>query len=102
MAKPRKSHRGMAESGSRFQSKDARIEPVMKAAEDGGLLKGKTGRISGRVSPRLVRQAKQNTGISSDSELIAFALASLAIEDRFLEAFDAVQGKVDPDLKLGF
>lgn len=102
MTKARRSRRGMAESGGQFHPKDARIEPVMKAAEDSGLLKGKTGRISGRVSPRLVRQAKRNTGISSDSELIAFALASLAIEDRFLETFDAVQAKVDPDLKLGF
>jgi hypothetical protein len=74
----------------------------MAAARRSGLLKEKTARISGRVSPALIAQAKRRTGIDSDTALIEFALASLALEDPFPEAFSAARGKIDPDLKLGF
>jgi hypothetical protein len=79
-----------------------RVEVVMAAAERSGLLSEKGGRIGGRVSPALVRQAKAQTGIKTDTDLIEFALASVALEDRFAESFKAVRGTVDPDLKLGF
>lgn len=79
-----------------------RVEAVMAAAERSGLLHEKGGRIGGRVSPALVRQAKAQTGIKTDTELIEFALASVALEDRFAESFKVVRGTVDPDLKLGF
>lgn len=78
------------------------VEAVMAAAERSGLLHEKGGRIGGRVSPALVRQAKAQTGIKTDTDLIEFALASVALEDRFAESFKAVRGTVDPDLKLGF
>jgi hypothetical protein len=78
------------------------VEAVMQAAELAGLLHGKGGRIGGRVSPALVRQAKRRTGIATDTELIEFALASVALEDGFAETFRESRGKVDPDLKLGF
>jgi hypothetical protein len=74
----------------------------MDAAKRSGLLKEKTARISGRVSPALIAQAKRRTGIESDTELIEFALASIALEDPFPEAFRAARGKIDPDLKLGY
>jgi hypothetical protein len=78
------------------------VEAVMAAAERSGLLHEKGGRIGGRVSPALVRQAKAQTGIKADTDLIEFALASVALEDKFAESFKAVRGTVDPDLKLGF
>jgi hypothetical protein len=78
------------------------VEAVMAAAERSGLLREKGGRIGGRVSPALVAQAKAQTGIQTDTDLIEFALASVALEDRFAESFKAVRGTVDPDLKLGF
>ena len=78
------------------------VEAVMAAAERSGLLHEKGGRIGGRVSPALVRQAKAQTGIKTDTDLIEFALASVALEDRFAESFKAVRGTADPDLKLGF
>ena len=78
------------------------FDAVMKAAERSGLLKAKTSRIAGRVSPALVARAKKRTGIKSDSDLIAFALASLALEDDFAEAFRRARGTVDPDLKLNY
>jgi len=80
----------------------ARFEAVMRAAEQSGLLREKSSRIGGRVSPALVRQAKRQTGIETDTDLIEFALATVALEDNFAEAFKESRGKVDPDLKLGF
>ncbi len=80
----------------------ARFEAVMQAAEQSGLLSEKSGRIGGRVSPALVKQAKRQTGIETDTDLIEFALATVALEDNFAEAFKKSRGKVDPELKLGF
>jgi hypothetical protein len=85
-----------------FVVSKARFEAVMLAAEQSGLLGGKSGRIGGRVSPALVEQAKRQTGIETDTDLIAFALATVALEDSFAAVFKASRGKVDPDLKLGF
>jgi hypothetical protein len=80
----------------------AQVGAVMAAAHRSGLLQEKSGRIGGRVSPALVEQAKARTGIETDTDLIEFALANIALEDKFSESFKAVRGKVDPDLKLGF
>jgi len=79
-----------------------RVAAVMKAAEQSGLLKEKNGRIAGRVSLALMEQAKKSTGIQTDTDLIAFALANVALEDNFPETFRKSRGKVDPTLKLGF
>ena len=100
-ARPRAGGRGRQVRG--FQEEDrARFESVMGAAERSGLLKEKTSRIAGRVSPALIEQAKRRTGIESETDLIEFALANVALEDNFAEAFKAARGKIDPDLKLGY
>lgn len=78
-----------------------RLKAVMQAARQAGLLHGKGGRIGGRVSPVLVRQAKRQTGIEADTDLIEFALATVALEDNFAQAFRKSRGKVDPKLRLG-
>ncbi|HKN31128.1 MAG TPA: hypothetical protein VJY34_25940 [Roseiarcus sp.] len=85
-----------------FVISKARFEAVMLAAEQSGLLSEKSGRIGGRVSPALVKQAKRQTGIETDTDLIEFALATIALEDNFAETFKESRGKVDPKLKLGF
>ena len=85
-----------------FPPSKAQYEAVMRAAELSGFLGGKHARIGGRVSPELVRQAKRQTGIEADTDLIEFALATIALEDNFAETFKEARGKVDPDLKLGF
>jgi hypothetical protein len=85
-----------------FLVSKARFEAVMQAAERSGLLNEKSGRIGGRVSSALVEQAKRRTGILTDTDLIEFALATVALEDNFAETFKASRGKVDPELKLGF
>jgi hypothetical protein len=80
----------------------ARFDAVMRAAQQSGLLSEKSGRIAGRVSPALVEQARRQTGIETDTDLIEFALATVALEDNFAEVFNESRGKVDPGLKLGF
>jgi hypothetical protein len=80
----------------------ARFEAVMRAAKRSGLLKEKSGRIGVRVSPILVAQAKRQTGIKTDTDLIEFALATVALEDNFAQIFKESRGKVDPALNLGF
>jgi len=80
----------------------ARFEAVMLAAKQSGLLEEKSGRIGGRVSPALVEQAKRQTGIETDTDLIEFALATVALEDNFAHAFKKSRGKVNPEVKLGF
>ena len=81
---------------------EVRFEAVMRAARQSGLLSEKSGRIGGRVSPALVRQAKRQTGIQTDTDLIEFALATVALEDNFAKTFKESRGKVDPAVRLGF
>ena len=85
-----------------FLVSKARFEAVMQAAKQSGLLSEKSSRIGGRVSPALVRQAKRQTGIETDTDLIEFALATVALEDNFAETFKKSRGKIDRELKLGF
>jgi hypothetical protein len=75
---------------------------VMKQAKASGLLDEKGSRITGRVSRALVEQAKQRTGVRENTRLIELALASLALEDHFAEAFKSVRGAVAADINLGF
>lgn len=80
----------------------ARFHPVMEAAAKSGLLGEKSKRIGGRISPALIEQAKKHTGIETDTDLIEYALANVALDDDFAATFRRVRGTVDPDLKLGF
>jgi hypothetical protein len=80
----------------------ARFKAVIEAARQSGLLGEKNARISGRVSAALIVQAKRLTGIQTDQDLIEFALAILALEDHFADAFRETRGKVDSELLLGF
>ncbi|MER8382917.1 hypothetical protein NKJ70_27330 [Mesorhizobium sp. M0092] len=79
-----------------------RVEAVMKAAERSGLLGEKSTRIGGRISPALIEKAKKQTGIKTDTDLIEFALANVALDDNFGQTFRKTRGTVDPTLKLGF
>jgi len=80
-----------------------RIKETISAAEQNGLIHaGKEDRISARVSHELLKQAKSRTGIEGTTELLEFALASIALEDHFLEAMSEVDGTVDPNLNLEF
>lgn len=78
----------------------ARVAAVMTGASESGLTADKTGRIAGRVSRALIERAKARTGLRSDTDLLEFALANLAVEDDFAQVFASVRGKVDPGLDL--
>ncbi len=80
----------------------AHVKAVLQAAEKSGLLREKSSRIGGRISPALIEKAKKQTGIETDTDLIEFALANVALDDNFAEASKKSCGKVDPALKLGF
>ncbi|MDP9633008.1 hypothetical protein [Ensifer sp. Root127] len=93
---------GKVKAGRFAASSKARVDAVMKAAEHSGLLGEKSKRIGGRISPALIEQAKRHTGIETDTDLIEFALAAVALDDDFGSVFRKTRGTVDPDLKLGF
>ena len=61
----------------------------------------KSKRIGGRISPKLVRLAKQKTGIRSDSDLIEAGLLTLATDDAFGRWLVAQAGRLRKDLDLG-
>lgn len=100
--KPAQRRRGFSEDEALIEPAESPFDAVMKAAERQGLLKDKSSRIAGRVSSTLVAKAKKRTGIKTDSDLIAFALAQLALDDDFPEAMRRLRGTVDPDLKLDY
>jgi len=79
-----------------------RFDAVMSAAQHSGLLGEKSARIASRISPALIEQAKKQTGIKTDTVLIEFALASIALDDDFGKTFRKTRGTIDPALKLGF
>ncbi len=60
----------------------------------------KSKRIGGRISPKLVRLAKQKTGIRSDSDLIEAGLLTLATDDAFGRWLVAQAGRLDKDVSI--
>ena len=75
---------------------------VSTAAHSAGLLDGQTSRIQGRITRSLLAAAKARSGISSDTELLEYALARVAIEDDFGAKLLARKGSVPADLDLEF
>lgn len=90
------------ESRRKGSIKREQVVAVMALAQASGLTAGKDSRISGRVSSELIERAKARTGLESDTELVEFALANVAVEDNFAQVFRDVHGTVDPDLDLEF
>lgn len=78
------------------------VPVVMGRAVDMGLITKEVHQVGARLPTKLLEQAKRRTGIGSTTDLIAFALASVAVEDNFGKAFAQARGKLDPDLDIGF
>jgi len=85
-----------------MQGSRDRVSAVMARAAQVGLFDKESGRIGARVSTTLIEKARARTGLTSDTDLMKFALASVALEDDFAETFAEVRGSVDPALKLDF
>jgi predicted RNA-binding protein YlqC (UPF0109 family) len=75
---------------------------VLATAKDAGLLAGASGRIAGRIRKQLVDAAKSRSGIKSDTELLEYALARVALEDDFGQRLIAREGRVPAGVDLEF
>jgi hypothetical protein len=73
---------------------------VLAAAKDAGLLVGASRRIAGEIRKQLVDAAKSRSGIKSDTELLEYALACVALEDDFGQKLIAREGRVPPNVDL--
>jgi hypothetical protein len=79
------------------------VERVLDVARSEGLIPAsdKDAKVSGRVHRSLLDAAKQRTGLMSETALLEYALAKVAIEDDFGERFAQMRGTVDRDVDLG-
>jgi hypothetical protein len=82
--------------------KNPRRKAVLETAKGAGLLAGASGRIAGRIRKQLVDLAKACSGIQSDTELLEYALARVALEDDFGQKLLAREGRLPQDLYLEF
>jgi hypothetical protein len=79
-----------------------RRNAVLATVKDAGLLSGARGRIAGRIRKQLVKAAKANSGIKSDTELLEYALARVALDDDFGAKLIAREGRLPRDIDLEF
>jgi hypothetical protein len=79
-----------------------RRQAVVDTARQFGLLDGESSRIGGRIRRDLVEAAKVRSGISSDTELLEYALAKVALEDDFGAKLLARKGRIAKDVDLEF
>ena len=79
-----------------------RRHAVLTTVKNAGLLSGARGRIAGRIRKQLVRAAKARSGIKSDTDLLEYALARVALEDDFGAKLIARAGRVPRDIDLEF
>jgi hypothetical protein len=79
-----------------------RRRAVLDSARHAGLLAGARGRIAGRIRKQLVEAAKARSGINSDTELLEYALARVALEDDFGPKLVAREGRLPQDINLEF
>jgi hypothetical protein len=79
-----------------------RRRTVIDTARQLGLLEGENSRIGGRIRRDLVAAAKAKSGIASDTELLEYALAKVALEDDFGAKLVQRKGHVANDVDLEF
>jgi hypothetical protein len=93
---------GRAKPGPARTRQSPRRRAVLDAAKDTGLLAGARSRIAGRIRKQLVDAAKARSGIHSDTELLEYALARVALEDDFGRRLVAREGRLPRDIDLEF
>ena len=79
-----------------------RRNAVLATAKDAGLLAGVSSRIAGRIRKPLIEAARTRSGIKSDTDLLEYALACVALEDDFGQKLLARRGRVSKDIDLEF
>jgi hypothetical protein len=85
-------------SGSPIGFAESKTRQIRELARAKNLIGGrKRHTVSARIDENLVAAAKARTGITSDTELVEVALATLAVEDDFGEWLLSQGGRLDPD-----
>ena len=92
----------MSSKKSDSEAVSFRHKTVIETVRAAGLLSGESGRIAGRIRRPLIDAAKARSGIESDTELLEYALACVALEDDFGATLEALEGSVDKSLDLEF
>ena len=81
----------------------AKLKSARRSLESRGVLSGtRSKRLSARVDPGLVEEAKRRSGLQSDSELVTAALALMAESDTFGAWLVAQKGTLSEDFELAF
>jgi hypothetical protein len=81
----------------------AKLTSARRSLERRGVLSGiRSKRLSARVDPGLVEEAKRRSGLQSDSELVSAALALMAESDTFGIWLVAQKGTLSEDFELAF
>jgi hypothetical protein len=91
------SHHPAAPTSTPLRRHLARVIEHMRGR---GLLDGRSETITAQLNPELLRLAKERTGVEDNGTLVELALANLADEDGFPEAFARSRGRVPPDIDL--
>jgi hypothetical protein len=80
------------------------VEKVLEVARSEGLIPAsdKDAKVSGRIHRKLLDAAKRRTGLTSETALLEYALAKVAIEDNFGEHLVRSRGTVPTDVDLEF
>jgi hypothetical protein len=80
------------------------VQRILDVARSEGFIppSEKDAKVSGRIHRSLLDAAKQRTGLTSETALLEYALAKVAIEDNFGERFARLRGTVSKDLDLEF
>ena len=81
---------------------EKRRRTVIETAKAAGLLAGPKNPLGARVPQHLLKAAKTKSGISSNTDLVEYALAKVALEDDFGAWLVARKGSISPDLDLDF
>ena len=74
---------------------DARADGLIPASD-------RDGRVSVLVHITLLDAAKKRTWLTSETALLDYALAKVALEDDFGDCFARLRGSVSKDVELGF
>ncbi len=78
----------------------SRQAAVTAAAEAAGLTAGARDQIGARIPSRLLAAAKTRTGLSSNTDVLEYALAKVALEDDFGPRLLALKGSIPDDIEL--
>jgi hypothetical protein len=88
--------RGVVRRGLR-----ARGYAILSQAASAGYLRGqKTERVGGRVTRKLLSAAKAKSGLTSQTELLEYALSKVAVEDDYGAMLLSMKGSVPDDVEL--